>query len=168
LRITRRFVGNSPAPRISVINYHDFFHRTDYVIPLTSRFLELELEESVTRTWADMIPEIQNGRRPKKTLSQEQQTFVQEHADRAAEAWILDRIDGQWRETRCYVQRNVKATVTVSLNEMEAKTWRLQRRLDELEVNLARKHREARELASSRSSRLLNEINGIRTKGTAK
>lgn len=59
LRNTRRFVGNSSAPRILVINYHDFLHRTDCVIPLVSRFLELELDKFVTRAWADMILEFQ-------------------------------------------------------------------------------------------------------------
>jgi hypothetical protein len=80
-----------------VINYHDFLHRTDCVISLVSRFLELEKDEFVTRVWADMILEFQKGRRPKETLSHEQQSFVQAHADRAAEAWILDGIDRQWR-----------------------------------------------------------------------
>ena len=42
-----------------MINYHDFLHRTDCVIPLVSRFLELELDEFVTRAWADMILEFQ-------------------------------------------------------------------------------------------------------------
>jgi len=41
------------------------------------------------------------------------------------------------------------------LNKMEAKTWRLQRRKEELELALAGRDREARQLKSSRSWRLL-------------
>ena len=166
LRKTRWFVENSLAPRVLVISYHDFFYQTDRVVPLISGFLGLELDESVTKAWADKTLEFQKGRRPKQTLSQEQLAFIQEYVDRSAEAWILDRIDKQWRDPGIYTQRKSEPALTSAMNEMEAKTWRLQRRVDDLENSLARRRREIRELTSSRSWKLLNKINSIRARAT--
>ena len=164
LRKTRWFVENSLAPRVLVISYHDFFYQTDRVVPLISRFLGLELDESVTRAWTDKTLEFQKGRRPKQTLSQEQRAFIHEHADRSAEAWILDRIDKQWTDPGIYTQRKSEPALTRTMYEMEAKTWRLQRTMNKLEANLARRRQEVRELTSSRSWRLLNKINKLRTR----
>ncbi len=162
LRNTRRFVENSVAPRALLVNYHDFFERTEKVAPLISGFLNLELDDSVTEAWAEKSREFSNSRRPKKALSPEQQAYVRGHADREAEAWFLDRVEQQWTRPDLYVQDDAIPALTATMNAMEARAWRLQRRADDLEQRLARQRREADELASSRSFKLLNRINGIR------
>ena len=164
LRNTRWFVEHSLAPRLLVVNYHDFFDRPERVTPLISDFLGLEFDESMTAVWAERSAEFRKGRRPKGKLSPEQRAYIEEHADRAAEAWILDRIEKQWGTPDVYARRNSRRALTETMDRMEAKTWRLQRRVKDLEANLARRRREANELTSSRSWRLLNKINGIRAK----
>ena len=106
LRGTRKFIKSSPAPRVLIINYHDFFYRNGTVVPLISRFLGLEIDESVTRAWRAASLEFEGGRRRKEPLSEEQLTFVQKHADRAAEGWVLDRIERQWKEPGLYVEES--------------------------------------------------------------
>ncbi len=164
LKKTRWFIENSLAPRVLIVSYHDFFYRNETVIPLISRFLGLEFDESVTRAWADRTLEFERGRRSKETLSQEQRSFIQEHADRTTEAWVLDRIDKQRRKPGLYVQRNTKVALAASLDKMEAKTWRLHQRVKKLDLDLARSRREARELKSSRSWRLLNGLARVRAR----
>jgi len=103
LQKTREFLESSSASRVLIISYHDFFYRNEAVVPLISGFLGLEFDESVTRAWREASLEFESGRRRKKPLSEEQRSFIQEHADRAAEAWVLDRIEKQWREPGLYV-----------------------------------------------------------------
>jgi Sulfotransferase family len=106
LRKTRSFIKSSSAPRVLIISYHDFFYRNATVVPLISRFLGLEIDESVTRAWREASLEFEGERRRKEQLSEEQLSFVQEHADRAAEAWVLDHIERQWREPGLYLEES--------------------------------------------------------------
>ena len=168
LKTTREFIENSLAPRVLIVSYHDFFYRNETVTPLIGRFLGLEFDESVTRAWADTTLEFESERRPKGTLSQEQRSFIQKHADRATEAWVLDRIDKQWKKPGLYVQKNTKAALAALLDEMEAKTWQLQRRVKQLEFDLAHNRQAVSQLKSSRSRKLLNKISGIRSKVAGK
>ena len=162
LRKTREFIENSVAPRVRIIDYHDFFYHNEAVVPLISRFLGIEFEEFVTKTWADATLAFDSGRRPKRTLSQEQHYFIQEHADRATEAWILDRVEKQWKKPGLYVQKNAKAALEASMDKMEARSWQLQRRVKNIELDLAHKPQENKSLRDQRSWRLLNKINSIR------
>jgi Sulfotransferase family len=98
LRKTQEFVESSLAPRVLIISYHDFFYQNESIVPLVSRFLGLKFDESVSRAWREASLEFESGRRRKEPLTEEQRVFIQEHADRAAEAWVLDRIEKQWRE----------------------------------------------------------------------
>jgi hypothetical protein len=96
LRETRKFIESSRAPRVLIISYHDFFYRNEAAVPLVSRFLGLEFDECVTKAWRGASLEFESGRRRKELLSEEQRSLVQRCANRAAEAWVLHRIEKQW------------------------------------------------------------------------
>jgi hypothetical protein len=181
LRKTREFVESSPAPRLLIISYHDFFYRNEAVVSLVSRFLGLEFDESVTRAWREASLEFESGRRRKEPLSEEQRSFIQEHADRDAEEWVLERIEKQWIEPGLYAEESTEAKPAL-LDEMEARAWRLKRHLEELQEQnrrqvkklsstLARAQKENRNLRrqlesvrASRSWRLLNKLVRIEAK----
>jgi hypothetical protein len=140
---TREFVESSSVPRVLIVDYHDFFYRNVAVVDQISRFLGLELDESVTRKWRESSLKFESERRCKGALDDEQRSFVQEHADREAEKWILDRIERQWDDPGLYVEEGAEAALA-SLNEAEAKMWRLRQRVRDLEHEMARERRESR------------------------
>jgi hypothetical protein len=163
LQGTRRFIRDSLIPRVLLINYHDFLYRTETVAPLISRFLELEFDETVTAELSDEVPQSERVR-SRKTLGRKQRSLIEKHANRAAEAWILDRIEKQWVKPGLYTQRTSKSALATSLDEAEARTWRLQEKVRELERDRERRRRRFKQLQSSRSWKLLNRISSIRTR----
>ena len=132
LKKVREFIESNPRPRVLIVSYRDFFYRNEAVVPLISRFLGLEFDESVTKAWREASGEFESDRRRKRELSEEQLSFIQEHADRAAEAWVVDRINRQTREPGLYVEASIEAALA-SLNDAEARAWRLQQRVKTLE-----------------------------------
>jgi len=163
LQGTRRFIRESLVPRVLLISYHDFLYRTETIVPLISRFLELEFDESATADLADetLQPERESF---EETLGKEKRSLIQKHANRAAEAWILDRIDKQWRKPGLYTQKTSKAALATSLDEMEARTWRLQQKVKELERDRERRRRRFKQLKNSRTWKLVNKISDVRAK----
>jgi hypothetical protein len=164
LQGTRRFIKDSLLPRVLLISYHDFLYRTETVVPLISRFLELEFGEPVTADGADEALRSERGKRPEKTLSKEKYSLIQKHANRDAEAWILGRIDKQWKMPGLYTQRTSKATLATSLEQMEAGTWRLRQKVKELERDRERCRQRLKQLKSSRTWKLLNKISAVRAR----
>ena len=76
LQGTRRFIRKSLVPRVLLISYHDFLFRTETVVPLISRFLELELDESEMADLADEA--LQSERvRSTETLGREKRSLTQ-------------------------------------------------------------------------------------------
>lgn len=170
LKKTREFIENSSTPRVLIVSYRDFFYQTEAIAPLIFRFLQLEFDASVTKAWKEASLEFESGRRPKKPLSEEQKCFIQEYADLAAEAWILERIEKQRREPGLYIEESREAALA-SLNEVEGQAWRLQQRVKTLERDFAQAKKKIRKLAAqkknlrdSRTWRLLTKLNHIRTK----
>ena len=100
----------------------------------------------------------------KETLSRQKRSFIQKRANRAAEAWILDRIDKQWKMPALYTQNTTKSALATSLEEMEAKTWRLHQRVKELERDRERRRRRFRQLKSSRTWKLVHKISDARAR----
>jgi hypothetical protein len=76
-------------------------------------------------------------RRSKEPLTEEQASFVRDNKDRAAEEWILDRMDKQWREFG-------QIPVTESPDRRE-----VERRVEELERQLTEERRENQRLRQS-------------------
>jgi hypothetical protein len=154
LQGTRRFIRESLIPRVLLINYHDFLNRTETVAPLISRFLELELDETVRAELSDEMPQSER--------SSETRSLIQKHANRAAEAWIVDRIAKQWVKPALYLQRTSKSALATSLEETDARTWRLQEKVRELERDRERRSQRSKQLQNSRTWKLLNRISSFR------
>jgi chondroitin 4-sulfotransferase 11 len=163
LQGTRRFIRGSLVPRVLLIGYHDLIYRAETVVPLISRFLELEFDESVTEDWADEVLQSESGRIEER-LSSEMRSLVEKQANRTAEAWILDHIDKQWEKPGLYTQESSKAALATYLDEMEGRTWRLQQKVKELERDRKRGRRRLKRLKSSRTWKLVHKISGIRAK----
>jgi hypothetical protein len=163
LQGTRRFIRNSLVPRVLLISYHDLLYRSETVVPLISRFLELRFDESVMADRVDEAPQSERGRL-EETLSSEKRSLIQKHANRAAEAWILDRIAKQWKKPGLYTQKTSKAALATSLDKMEAKTWRLQQKVKELERDRESRRRRFKQLKNSRTWKLVNKISGVKAK----
>jgi len=148
---TREFMESSPAPRVLIIGYHDFFYRNEAVAPQISRFLGLEFDESITGAWKTDSSGFESRRRRKEPLSEEQRSFLREHADHEAEAWVLGRIEQQWTSPELYAEESPEATLS-SLDQIEARMWRLHQQAEEKpgpgaknrNQNLERQLREAR------------------------
>jgi len=162
LQGTRRFIRKSLLPRVLLVNYHDLLYRSETFAPLISRFLELEVDATADRAFEALRSE--SGKLPKETLSREKRSLIEKHANRATEAWILDRIDEQWQKPGLYTQETSKAALATSLDEMEARTWRLQQKVKELERDRERRRRRFTQLKSSRTWKLVNQISDIRAK----
>jgi hypothetical protein len=96
--------------------------------------------------------------------SREKRSLIQEHANRAAEAWILDRIEKQWAKPALYTQRTSKSALATSLEEAEARTWRLQEKVRELERDRERSRQTFKQLQSSKTWKLLDRISSLRTR----
>jgi hypothetical protein len=156
LQGTRRFMRDSLIPRVLLIDYHDFLYQTETVAPLISRFLELEFDETVKAELSDEVP------RSERVRSREKRSLIQEHANCAAEAWILDRIEKQWAKPGLYTQRTSKSALATSLEETDARTWRLQEKVRELERDRERRRQRSKQLQSSRTWKLLNRIRSFR------
>jgi chondroitin 4-sulfotransferase 11 len=158
LQGTRRFIRDSLIPRVLLIDYHDFLYRTETVAPLISRFLELEFDETVKAELSDEVPHSERVR------SREKRSLIQEHANCAAEAWILDRIEKQWAKPALYTQRTSKSALATSLEEAEARTWRLQEKVRELERDRELRRRTFEQLQNSKTWKLLDRISSLRTR----
>lgn len=96
LRRTREFVESGRSPLL-ILHYHDFVYRNETCVPLLSRFLGIEFEESMLAAWRKRSERFEAKRRPKEPLSEEQVAFIQENKDRAGEEWLLGRLEEQRR-----------------------------------------------------------------------
>ncbi len=132
---TVEFLQSGMKHRILLLHYHDFFYRNESCVPLISRFLNLEFGEEILRTWAETSREFESRRREKDPLTAEQQAYIDEHKDRAAEAAVLERIQEQWRE------------LELSPGELlELRLGEVRERVEVLESELVQERRKARRL----------------------
>jgi chondroitin 4-sulfotransferase 11 len=160
LQRVRRFIRDSLMPRVLLISYNDFRYRPEAVVPLISRFLALEFDE---------LPVAEETLRPgkeslEKALGEEGKASIQKHANRVAEAWILDRIDKQWEEPSLYAQETSKAALAAYLDASEAKTWLLQQQVKQLERDTEGARQSSDQLQSSRTHKLVNKLIDIRSR----
>jgi hypothetical protein len=164
LQGTRRFIRESPIPRTLLVSYHDLLHRSENVVPVISRFLGLALDAQFVENHTEETLLSEGGLRPGEALSEESRSSIQKHANRAAEAWILDRIDKQWKRPALYTQKTSRDALVASLNEMEARTWRLQQRVKELERDRERRRQRFKQLKNSRTWKLVHKISAVRAR----
>ena len=136
LRNTWEFVESGLNSNVLIVSYHDFFYRNEACVPLISHFLEIKFDETVRGSWGEMSRRFEEERRSKKSLSEEQASFIRRNKDYNAEEWILRRIEAQWEEVG---PRGVPGTSALE-------TLKLERRVAELEDALAKDSRRARHL----------------------
>lgn len=99
---TRRFVESGLGTGVLIVSYHDFFYRNEECVPLLSRFLDIEFDETVRQAWRELSVEFERQRRPKKPLTDEQEAYIRKEKDSAAEQWILSRIERQWQDLKAH------------------------------------------------------------------
>ena len=164
----RDFAETSPLPRLLVVSYQDFFYQNESVMPQISRFLGVEFDKDIATRWSETSKEFESSRRKKKELSPEQTSYLHEHADRDAEAWVLERIRKQWEDPNLYIVED-ENTTTSALDNMEARVWRLHRKVGELERDLARARRKKqqsnkklKDLQNTKSWKLLQRLSRVR------
>jgi hypothetical protein len=167
LERTRDFIENGAGSRTLVVGYHDFFYRNEACIPLISRFLGIDIDESVRKAWKEMSLRFENERRPKETIGRRQASFIRKNKDHAAEEWILERIDRQWSEPELFAARDetllppqderrelVATPVTTrtevrspEVRQLERQIEVYEQRVEELESSLTNAQHRARELS---------------------
>ena len=164
----RDFAETSPLPRLLIVSYQDFFYQNESVMPQISRFLGAEFDNDIATRWSETSEEFESSRRKKKELSPEQTSYLHEHADRDAEAWVLERIRKQWEDPNLYVVED-ESTTASALDDMEARVWQLQRKVGELERDLARARRKKqqsnkklKDLQNTKSWKLLQRLSRVR------
>jgi chaperonin cofactor prefoldin len=167
LERTRDFIENGASSKTLVVRYHDFFYRNEACIPLISRFLGIDIDESVRKAWKEMSLRFENERRPKEPIGRRQASFIRKNKDHAAEEWILDRIDRQWSEPELFAARDdilltpqdewrelVATPVTTrtevrspNVQQLERQIEIYEQRVEELESSLANAQHRAGQLS---------------------
>jgi hypothetical protein len=162
---TREFVVHGAGRPVLIVDYHDFFYRNEACASLISRFLDLEFDEEVLASWKAMSARFERERRPKSPLTEGQVDFVRTHKDRAAEDWILRRIEEQWRslekdpEDADALHGPVAAEKSPVLRYEIKEDKGLKRRTEELERGLAEKTHEAQLLRRENERLKLQVLN---------
>lgn len=106
----RQYARNGLGSSIFVVSYHDFFHRNDAVLPLISGFLKSRSTRPPAKARRRMSEWFEREKRLKAPITEEQAAFVREHNDRAAEEWIMGRLDKRWRALE-FRWKAIEATV---------------------------------------------------------
>lgn len=139
MRKTREFIQSNLEPEVLIVSYHDFFYRSESYIPLLSRFLGLKFDEDVRGAWRRTSLRFEQRRRQKEPLTEEQARLVEQNKDRDAEAWILDRIERQWKEPEKLFSPGSDAQDRPRTEEEEKRNRKLRarrRRIEDLETRL--------------------------------
>lgn len=172
---TREFLENDPAANVLVIGYHDFFYQNEDSVPLISRFLEVEFDEHVLKSWKERSTGFERSRRRKNMLTEEQVSYVREHKDEAAEEWILNRIEEQKKDPELALGKGGAGHAPIQkdrrvqrLQEELARERRKVKDLRKRNRHLTNKARESEQrvktVRASRSWRLLRALSRIKTR----
>lgn len=162
MRKTRRFIEggleDGLRPNALIISYHDFFgERQEDCARLLSRFLDLDFDDEIVAAWRTTSSSFEGERREKDPPTDEQQAYLDANKDTAAEAWVLNRLEGQWKELDVEAEasgrRVVREVADSGLLEAQAEEEaraeeikRLRHRVRRLQENLARERRAKRRL----------------------
>lgn len=183
---TREFIESDQGGNVLIIDYHDFFYRNKTCAPLISRFLDLELDDTVLESWRNRSMRFGRTRRRKNELNKEQISLIQNNKDHAVEKWILNRIERQSSAPELFLAKHSSAPLPSPQRsgpkDQEQHIEDLRRRLkvacrkaDELarqNCRLIRKRQELEEqlraIQSSRSWRLLRALGRVKARLTSK
>ena len=185
MRSTREFIESGLNRDVLIISYHDFFYRNEDCIPLISRFLDLEFDESLRKAWRETSRSFEGERRQKESLSEEQIEFIEKRKDYVAERWVLERIEDQWRELDHGSAPSQRQGAEADLEKERAeavararRAWDLERQVERLKNSLVEERRRTERLErknqnlerqigairGSRSWRLLGKLGRMRAK----
>ena len=111
MKSTRNFVKSAMNLNVLILSYHDFFYDNQAVIPLLSRFLDIEIDQSTQDAWMRMSRGFEARRRTKEALSGEMLAYIEANKNEAAERWVLDYIRRQRQELELYPPEAAHALV---------------------------------------------------------
>jgi chemotaxis protein histidine kinase CheA len=167
-RRTVEFLQSGMKHRILLLHYHDFSYCKESCVHLISRFLDLEFGEEILRTWAETSREFESRRREKDSLTAEQQAYMDEHKDHAAEAVLLERIEEQWRELDLPPGELLEQWLDEAWERMETlenelvqerrKAWRLERNSRNLRQQLNRARQSLAQRVVSKLARMCSRV----------
>lgn len=138
MKATRNFIKSARNLNVLILSYHNFFYDNRAVIPLVSRFLDIDIDQSVQDAWTRMSHGFEAGRRTKEPLSEESLAYIKANKDEAAERWVLNRLRKQRRELKLYSPEAARALneerrmSAVRVSEERRKSRRLEREIKEL------------------------------------
>ena len=138
MKSTRNFVKSARNLNVLVLGYHDFFHDNQAVVPLLSRFLDIEIDQGTRDAWTRMSRGFEARRRAKEPLSEERRAYIRANKDEAAERWMLNRMRKQRRELEIYSPEAARAlneerrVSAVRVSEERRKARLLEREVEDL------------------------------------
>lgn len=171
MRSTREFVESLVNLNVLLVSYHEFFGQNEACVPLISRFLGLDFDESVLASWKEASREFESKRRAKEPVGEKQRALIDQHADRGAEEWMLKRIEHQWMELGSYSpeaagerieeRRRFAVRMAEERAQARAKTRRLERKAGALERELG-KQRSRVQTSNKENLRLAKKVEDLR------
>lgn len=182
---TREFVESGQGASVLVVDYHDFFHNNEACAPLVSRFLDIELDDVVLGSWRERSKSFKRTRRRKSELGEEQISLIRQNKDRAAEEWVLGRIERQRSDLESLFEQDScglapppqrpRPRNREHIEDLERTLEQERRKADELAKQnrrLVRKRRELEEqlraIRTSRSWRLIRALDRVKARLTGK
>ena len=138
MRSTRDFINSARNLNVLILSYHDFFYGNKSIVPLLSRFLDIDIDQSTQDAWTQTSRGYEARRRIKEPLSEESLAYIKANKDEAAERWVLKRMRKQRRELRLYSPKAARALneerrlSAVRISAERLKSRRLEQELDEL------------------------------------
>lgn len=165
MRQTRRFAEGGMDSRILIIGYHDFFYSNEACIPLITRFLGIEFDNSIRESWKQMSQSFEGKRRSKERVTEQQLSLLEQEKNQADEDWILGRIQRQWDELQAATFSITKEPGSgVRAAEM-SQLQVYERLIGELKSEIEQERRKVRNLRR-RVRSLKQQINDVRASKT--
>lgn len=92
--------------------------------------------EAILDSWRELGTGFENSRRSKETLDEDQRSFVQQNKDRAAEAWILERIESQHNDPEGVFSEQPGTEDRAEIQNLRQRNRRLSRKIERLEARI--------------------------------
>ena len=171
---TRAFIEGDAGAKVLVLNYHDFFYRSESCVPLISHFLQINFDEQVLADWRSRSKAFADNQRQKTTLTKEREDFLKEEKNHEAEEWMLKRIEDQRDDPDICFRARPARPAPVRAQPPEAarahlreensrkRFLRLRRRVRHLSLENRRLTNQLAEVRGSRTWKLLDAINRLR------
>lgn len=172
LRHTRDYVESTRNTRLLVVSYHQFFGGDKACMSMLSRFLGLELGDSMHESWAKSSRRFTEARRSKTPLSEEQYSLIRHNKDHETEKWILDFLEEQHSRAlgvsqpgnRGLGNRTKQPPEKSQVADMRGRLRRLRRDNQRLNTRVNELERELESIRTSRTWRLAGRLKAIQAR----